>query len=410
MVDSQCVSVRDLEILAAKNLSKAAYDYYRSGANASISLKDNEEAFTKFYLKTSVFANKGPVSLESTIMGQKVNSPICIASTAFHKMAHQDGELATARAANAYNATTLKLSSWSTTALEEVAAQAPDSLKFFQIYLSKIPEVNQDLFDRVRGAGYKALHLTIDTQILGKRENDVRNNFQLPQGLGLANYAKYQKSHGEESNLKSSGKDSALAEYVKNHKDANLGWEVIPKLKQLSQLPVVAKGIMCAEDALLALQHGADAIFVSNHGARQLDTTPATIEVLEEVIEAVRGAGSSIEVYFDGGIRRGTDILKAMALGAQAVFLGRAILWALAANGQPGVERVLAILTEELKEAMVQTGCNSIQDIHAKGKSLFYRPEELDIIHVCVMCSILPNYDSMIMLSPTHLMMPPIEI
>ena len=377
MVDSQCVSVRDLEILAAKNLSKAAYDYYRSGANASISLKDNEEAFTKFYLKTSVFSNKGPVSLESTIMGQKVNSPICIASTAFHKMAHQDGELATARAANAYNATTLKLSSWSTTTLEEVAAQAPDSLKFFQIYLSKIPEVNQDLFDRVRGAGYKALHLTIDTQILGKRENDVRNNFQLPQGLGLANYAKYQKSHGEESNLKSSGKDSALAEYVKNHKDANLGWDVIPKLKQLSQLPVVAKGIMCAEDALLALQHGADAIFVSNHGARQLDTTPATIEVLEEVIEAVRGAGSSIEVYFDGGIRRGTDILKALALGAQAVFLGRAILWALAANGQPGVERVLAILTEELKEAMVQTGCNSIQDIHAKGKSLFYRPEEL---------------------------------
>ena len=160
------------------------------------------------------------------------------------------------------------------------------------------------------------MHLTIDTQILGKRENDVRNNFQLPQGLGLANYAKYQKSHGEESNLKSSGKDSALAEYVKNHKDANLGWDVIPKLKQLSQLPVVAKGIMCAEDALLALKHGADAIFVSNHGARQLDTTPATIEVLEEVIEAVRGAGSSIEVYFDGGIRRGTDILKALALGA----------------------------------------------------------------------------------------------
>jgi len=190
-------------------------------------------------------------------------------------------------------------------------------MKFMQIYLSKIPEVNKDLFTRVKNAGYKQLHLTTDTQILGKRENDVRNNFSLPAGLTMANYNKYQKSHGEEANIKSSGKDSGLAEYVKNHKDANIGWEVIGEMKKASGLPVVAKGIMCAEDALIALENGADAIFVSNHGARQLDTTPATIEVLSEVIHAVRSSPRpTVEVYFDGGVRRGSDILKALALGA----------------------------------------------------------------------------------------------
>jgi (S)-2-hydroxy-acid oxidase len=247
------VSFREFEDSAARNLSKAAYDYYRAGANASFTLKENEEAFSRMHLKTSLFARKADLSLTTTIMGHKVKSPIAIASTAFHRMAHPDGELATARAANAFNGTTLKLSSWSTTTLEEVAAQAPDSLKFFQIYLSKIPEVNLDLFARVKQAGYQALHLTIDTQILGKRENDVRNNFQLPAGLAMANYSKYLNTHGAQADIKSSGQDSGLAEYVKNHKDANIGWDVIPKLKAASGLPVVAKGIMCAEDALLAL-------------------------------------------------------------------------------------------------------------------------------------------------------------
>jgi (S)-2-hydroxy-acid oxidase len=165
---------------------------------------------------------------------------------------------------------------------------------------------------------------------------------------------------------------------VKNHKDANIGWEIIPEMKRISGLPVVAKGIMCAEDALIALEHGADAIFVSNHGARQLDTTPATIEVLDEVVQAVRGSKKPhVEVYFDGGVRRGADILKALALGATAVFLGRAILWGLAAGGQKGVERVLEILNEELKEAMMMAGCSSIEDVRKKGKTLFYTQEEL---------------------------------
>jgi (S)-2-hydroxy-acid oxidase len=240
------------------------------------------------------------------------------------------------------------------------------------MYLSKIPEVNIDIYQRIKKAGYKAIHLTTDTQVLGKRENDVRNGFQLPTGLSLANYNKYNTTAAD---IKSSGKDSGLAEYVKNHKDMNIGWEVIREIKRLSGLPVVAKGIMCAEDAITAIENGADAIFVSNHGARQLDTTPATIEVLEEVIEVCKG--KNVEVFFDGGVRRGTDILKALALGAQAVFLGRAVLWGLAAGGQQGVERILHIMHEELKQAMVATGCTSVEDIHKKGKSLFYKHTEL---------------------------------
>ena len=159
-------------------MPKAAYDYYRSGANGCVTLHDNVDAFKKIHLKPSIFCDASiPVSTDTSILGHKVKTPICIASTAFHKMATAEGELATARAANAYLNTPIKLSSWATTPLEDVASQAPDSLKFFQIYLSKVPEVNKDLWTRVKNAGYKALHLTIDTQILGKRENDVRNGF-----------------------------------------------------------------------------------------------------------------------------------------------------------------------------------------------------------------------------------------
>ena len=188
----------------------------------------------------------------------------------------------------------------------------------------------------------------------------------------MANYDKYQTTYGESANIKSSGKDSGLAEYVKNHKDMNIGWEVIADIKKVSGLPVVAKGVMCAEDALKALDYGADAIFVSNHGARQLDTTYSTIEVLEEVVQAVRNTkdGHKVEIYFDGGVRRGSDIFKAIALGANAVFLGRAVLWGLGTDGQKGVERILHILNEEFKETMLLTGCNTIDDIRTKGKKV----------------------------------------
>ncbi|CDW90415.1 hydroxyacid oxidase 1 [Stylonychia lemnae] len=369
----RAVSVKDFEQLASENLHKHAYDYYRAGANAAISLNDNVEKFRNIPLKTRTFVDpKKFKGLETTIMGQKVSSPICIASTSFQKMTNEDGELAMARGAQAFNHTTFMLSSWSNVPLEDVAQQAPDCFKMFQIYLSKIPDVNKDLWIRVKNSGFTALGLTTDTQMLGKRENDLRNGFSLPEGLNMANYNKYNKTHGQNQDIKSSGKDSGLSEYVKNHKDQNIGWEIINEIKKISGLPVIAKGIMCKEDALTAIEYGADALFVSNHGARQLDTTPATIEVLGEVIEVLKekGLDKKIEVYFDGGIRRGTDVFKALAIGAKAVFLGRPILWAMAAGGQKGVEKVLKIMNDELKETMIRTGCYCIEDISKNGVKL----------------------------------------
>lgn len=199
-----------------------------------------------------------------------------IASTAFHRMAHPEGEVAMAKAAETCNQTAFSLSNWATSTNEEVGQVAPSCLKFFQIYMSKSEAVNMDLWKRVKNAGFTALLLTTDTQLLGKREKDTRNGFELPPHLNLANLTKYESS-GETNTLKASGNSSGLAAYVKAHKDNEIGWDIIPYVKKTSGLKVIAKGIMCYEDARLAIDNGADGVYVSNHGARQLDTTPATI-------------------------------------------------------------------------------------------------------------------------------------
>ena len=280
-------------------------------------------------------------------------SPICLAPTAFHKLAHPGGEIETARAA-ASTKTLQCLSSWSNCSLEEVAEASPDNLRIFQVYFSRVPEMNKDLFDRVEKAGYKALAITADTSVLGNRECDNLNKFSLPPGLEMGTMKKYFDTVFK--GVKGSGLDA----YVNQYKHNGFTWTDIAEVRKMSKLPIILKGIQCAEDAKKAVEYGVDAIWVSNHGARQLDTTPASIEVLEECVKAVEG---KIEVYFDGGVRRGTDVLKALALGAQAVFLGRPQLWAVACNGQKGVEDILNILNKELKKAMILTDCKNIKEI-----------------------------------------------
>lgn len=209
----------------------------------------------------------------------------------------------------------------------------------------------------MKKSGFTALALTTDTQLLGKRLNDVRHNFALPEPYKMMNFEKYRNK--QSVSIKSeSKKGSGLSEFVRLHKDNNIDWTVIPKIKKLSGMKVYAKGIMCREDALLAMKNGVDGIYVSNHGARQLDTTPATIEVLAEIVEEVATYSlahgcARIPVWFDGGIRNGSDILKALAIGADLVWIGRPVLWALACEGQTGVENMLKILNEQLKEAML---------------------------------------------------------
>ena len=281
----QFTTVDQIEKEALKRLTQNALSYYSNGANNMVSLRDGTAAFAELKLKPAAEVDETLFEgTDTTFLGEQIRTPISIASTAFHKMAHPDGEIATARAANNFLQTPLLLSNWATSTIEEVSQNAPDAMKMYQIYMSKSETVNDDMWKRCRENGYKAMCLTSDTQLLGKRDQDVRVKFELPKHLDLANLAPYSSS-GESSAITSTTQ-SALAEYVANHKNNDIDWSIIPYVKRVSQLPVFAKGIMCYEDALLALENGADGLFVSNHGARQLDTTPATIQILPSIMSA----------------------------------------------------------------------------------------------------------------------------
>jgi len=298
------------------------------------------------------------VNTETTILGDRVASPILVAPSAMQRMAHDHGECATAKAAARMN-TLMTLSSWSTIALEEVANSAPGGLRWFQLYVYKDRKVTMDLVKRAEKAGYKAFAVTVDTPQLGRREADVRNKFALPAHLTMGNFAGKGGDHA--SGTKTAGdKGSGLASYVASLIDQTLTWKDIAWLRQNTTMKIVVKGVHSPEDALAAVRAGVDGIWVSNHGARQLDTVPATIEMLPDIVRAVAGR---VEVYMDGGVTRGTDVMKALALGARAVFVGRPVLWGLAHSGEEGVYNVLKLLNEELVLGMKLAGCTSLTDL-----------------------------------------------
>lgn len=352
------VNVAEYERYAKSTLPRNAFSYYASGSNDMITLRENRAAFSRLRLMPKIMVDVSKVDMSTTILGQKVAFPICIAPTAMQRMSHPDGECATSKAA-ARHGTLMTLSSWSTTALEDVADAAPQGLRWFQLYVYKDRVITLDLIKRAERAGYKALAVTVDTPALGRREADIKNRFSLPSHLTMGNFVSQGGDHA--SGTKSSGASgSGLASYVASLIDKTLTWDDIHWLRKNTTLKIVVKGVMTADDALIALKHGVDAIWVSNHGARQLDTTPATIEVLPEIVRAVRGR---CEVYLDGGVTRGTDALKAVALGARAVFIGRPVLWGLAHSGEQGVYDVVNLLKEELQLAMMLSGCVKVEDI-----------------------------------------------
>lgn len=292
-------------------------------------------------------------SCSTTVLGQEISTPIMVAPMAFQRLAHPDGELATARAATAVG-TIMLVSTLATSSIEEVASVADGNL-WFQLYVYKDRAVTRSLVERAEAAGYKALVFTVDSPILGRRERDVRNGFHLPDGFHASNLvpAGIDVLPGQIG-------DSGLAHYIASLYDQSLSWQDVEWLHSITKLPVLVKGILRADDAKLAVKYGAAGIIVSNHGGRQLDTGPATIDVLARVADAVAG---SAEIFVDGGIRRGTDVLKAIALGARAVLLGRPVLWGLAAEGECGVRKVLEMLREEFDLAMALSGCSNLQEI-----------------------------------------------
>lgn len=347
------INVFDFEKLAQEKLFQMAFDYYASGAHDEITLRENHSAFDRLRLMYRVLIDVSQRTAKTTVLGQPVSMPILIAPTAFHRMAHSDGEAGTTRAAGAAG-TIMILSSLANTAVEDITAVATGPV-WYQLYIYRDREVTREVVQRAEQAGCTALVLTVDAPLLGRRERDFRNRFQLPPGLTVRNVLP-----AGIADLPKEALDSGLAAYFATLIDPAVTWKDIEWLRSITRVPVLIKGIVRADDAVRAVDSGAAGIVVSNHGGRQLDTSPATIEVLPEIAEAVAGR---IEVLMDGGIRRGADVLKALALGAKAVLVGRPILWGLTVDGEQGVTRVLEILRTELDLAMALAGCQTVEDI-----------------------------------------------
>jgi 4-hydroxymandelate oxidase len=353
------INLFDLEAIAREKLSREAYDYYASGAQDEVTLRENRAAYDRLTVACRVLVDVSRRDMATTVLGQPVAMPIVVAPTAFHRLAAPEGELATVRAAGGAG-TVMILSTLSNTRVEEVVAAASGPV-WFQLYVYRDRQATEGLVRRAEAAGCRALVLTVDAPLLGRRERDVRNRFRLPPGLTIANMLP--EGYGEVPPPTSGVADSGLAVYFASLLNPAMTWQDLAWLQSITELPVVVKGIVRADDALRAAEMGAAGIVVSNHGGRQLDTAPATIDVLPEIADALAARGHAIEVLVDGGVRRGTDILKALALGAQAVLLGRPVLWGLAANGEAGVAHVLRLLHDELDLAMALAGAPTLADI-----------------------------------------------
>ena len=347
------VTLADFEALARERMHPSAFDYLAGGAWDEISLADNEAAWRRYRLRPRVLVDVSRVDPATTLLGVPAACPVVTAPMAAQGLAHPDAELATARAATAAGIPFM-LSTMSSRSIEEVAEAVPDGTNWFQLYMQARPAESRRLVERAAAAGFKAIVLTIDLPILGYRVRDRRNGWTLSVPLG--NFV----ADGAGRSGPSHRPDASGYDVLEAGRDRPLAWDGIEAVRSWSSLPLVLKGILTAEDAGLAVERGADAIVVSNHGARQLDRVPAAIDVLEEVVAAVEGRA---EVWVDGGVRSGLDVAIALALGARAVLLGRPTMWALAAGGQAGVERALAILREEFEIALTLLGAPTPADL-----------------------------------------------
>ncbi len=347
------LNLLEFEPLAKDNLPQMVYGYYVSGSDDQVTLRDNRTAFQRIRLRPRMMRGVRHRTMQTTVLGEVWPAPVMIAPMGFMGMAHTEGELAVARAAARHDIP-MMVSTMGNYKLEDVYA-AGSGHKWFQLYVYKDRAVTEKLVERAEQAGYKALVVTVDVPVLGRREADIKNKFHLPDGLTAANLM-----GAEMQAIGEADQDSGLAAYIRALQEDNLTWDDLDWLRSITDLPVLVKGVLRGDDALLALEHGAAGIVVSNHGGRQLDTSPATIDVVQEVADAVDGRAA---VLLDGGVRRGTDIVKALALGADAVLIGRPMMWALAYNGEDGVHLALELILNEFHDALALCGCNSVDEI-----------------------------------------------
>ncbi|KAG6420757.1 hypothetical protein SASPL_117295 [Salvia splendens] len=421
----EITNVTEYQAIAKEKLPKMVYDYYASGAEDQWTLAENRNAFSRILFRPRILIDVSKIDMTTTVLGFKISMPIMIAPTAMQKMAHPDGEYATARAASSAG-TIMTLSSWATSSVEEVASTGP-GIRFFQLYVYKDRNVVAQLVRRAERAGFKAIALTVDTPRLGRRESDIKNRFVLPPGLTLKNFEGLDLGKMDEVSRPTylatphpfvhaarshaiftvQANDSGLASYVAGQIDRTLSWKDVKWLQSITSMPILVKGVLTAEDARIAVQSGAAGIIVSNHGARQLDYVPSTIMALEEVLKSVliptpielkelcklpfasalesqshcclslaclvsneqsvfqvvKGAQGRVPVFLDGGVRRGTDVFKALALGAAGIFIGRPVVFSLAAEGEAGVKKVLQMLRDEFELTMALSGCRTLSEI-----------------------------------------------
>ena len=352
-VDLPPVGPDELEARARTLLSPTVYDYFAGGSDDELSVGANRAAFDRWRFRYHVLAESGAPDPSVRLLGTRLDLPVVLAPTAVQRLAHPAGEVASAKAA-ARAGTIFSLSTLASTSIEDVAASGPGD-RGFQLYIYHDRGATGELLDRAFAAGYKAILLTVDTPVLGRRERDMRNAFSLPEGVSYANLG-----GGASSTEEVPEGESGLANYVSRRLDPNLGWKDLAWLVQRSPVPVLVKGVVRGDDAERALAEGAAGIIVSNHGGRQLDSSIATLDALPDVVESVAGR---VPVLVDGGIRRGTDVLKAICRGADATMIGRPYLWALACGGEAGVHALLRAMGDEIRVGMSLLGVRRLGDL-----------------------------------------------
>ena len=381
----KAANVEDLRKLAKRRLPIGVFDYIDGGAEDEITLRKNVEAYRKVSFKPRVLRDMANIDTSTSLFGRKLAFPLVLAPTGFTRIAHSEGELAVVRAATRAGIP-FTLSTMATRSIEECTSVAEkDSRLWFQIYTWKDRSVVKNLVERADAAGFEAVCLTVDTAVLGRRERDVRRGFTLPPEIGLGTIIDGVKNPGwtwdfltadpirfaNVEGLTSIDGSTAvdLAEHMKSQFDPGLSWKDVEWLRSIWKGPILIKGIQTVEDALIAVDSGVEAIAISNHGGRQLDEARTPFDLLQEVAEAVQ---DRLEIICDGGARRGSDIVKAVSLGATAVMAGRPYLYALAACGESGVDHVLDLLHEGVERTMSLTGAASVDDL---TKELISRTE-----------------------------------
>ena len=351
-IDAPPVRAEDFEVAARAILPKGIYDYFAGGAEDEAALAGNRAAFARWRFRYRVLTGASDPDLALELLGQRFAMPVHLAPAATQKMAHPDGELGAAKAATAAGVVYC-LSTLSTISMETVASAA--GVRWFQLYVFKDRGITTELVDRAAAAGYQAIALTVDTPILGRRERDLRNAFGMPAGFQYENLVGPLARAGP-ADLG----QSALAQYFSFQLDHALTFKDLEWLAGHTRLPVLVKGVVRADDARRSVSAGARGVIVSNHGGRQLDYSIATLDALPAVVDEV---GGDVPVLVDGGIRRGTDVLKALALGARSVMIGRPYLWALAVGGSDGVRALLEILREEIAVSMSLLGVRRLDEL-----------------------------------------------